>query len=289
MWEYAEAGRIITLRSVYATRCIFCGFQMLRFFAQKFEVGAKRLLAQPSICMQCGWWTVYRVHQGEIAETSGLAESYSGTIGSLKEFDLKDISAPVDEIRKYLLAKKEAIFEVHPRILEQVVCGVFADLGWKARATIYSGDDGVDVILEEPSGASVGVQVKRNKKNRKIEAEQIRSLAGALLINGHTKGIFVTTSSFRKGAHKTAKKFGSIGFPIELVDAEGFLKALGISQVKSFNIDRKRMNSCVLSSGIHIGTGIEKQLTEGENLYDRLPVIKALIRDEFIDLYENRA
>jgi len=103
MWEYGEAGRILTTRSVYAKQCIFCGFEMFRFSAQEFEVGAKRLLAQPSICMECGWWTVYRVHRGQIPETSELAESYSGTIGSLKELDLRDISTPLGEIRKYLI------------------------------------------------------------------------------------------------------------------------------------------------------------------------------------------
>lgn len=88
-----------------------------------------------------------------------------------------------------------SIFEAHPKLFEDVVCSVFRDFGWNARVTACSGDDGIDVVLDGESDSTVGVQVKRYKKEKKIEAEQIRSLAGALLVNGHTKGIFVTTSS----------------------------------------------------------------------------------------------
>ncbi len=143
------------------------------------------------------------MHQGDHPNTPEF-ECYSGAIGCLKELDLTDVSVPLDDVRQYLLAKKDSVYEAHPKLFEDVVCSVFKDFGWDARVTAYSGDDGIDVVLDGHADNTVGVQVKRYKKQNKIEAEQIRSLAGALVVNGHTRGVFVTTSSFRKGAWQTA-------------------------------------------------------------------------------------
>ena len=80
------------------------------------------------------------------------------------------------EVRKYLCAKEESIFNVHPRMFEDMVCSIFKDLGWNARATAYSDDGGIDVILDGRGGATIGVQIKRYKRKRRIEADEIRSL-----------------------------------------------------------------------------------------------------------------
>jgi len=81
---------------------------MVCFPAQKFELGERRLLAQFSICAACGWWSVYRVLQGDNPRTAGI-EGYSGAIGCLKELDLTDVSVPLQEVRQYILAKKEGL------------------------------------------------------------------------------------------------------------------------------------------------------------------------------------
>jgi restriction system protein len=285
MWEYNEAGRLMTIKSVYSDDCIYCQASMFRIPAEKFEVGSKTLFVQLSICQLCGWWSVYRIHQSEYPRTAGIIESHSGTIGCLKELDLSDVSTPLDQVRQYLLAKSESIFDTHPKLFEDVVCSIFKDCGYRARVTAYSGDDGIDVILDSPSGETIGVQVKRYKKERRIEAEQIRSLAGALLVGGHTKGIFVTTSTFRRGARKMANKLSSIGYPMKLIDAERFLNALGIAQINSFEFDRERMISYCLAPGVHLGSGLNKDLTPGEDLRKREIVGSALLGQEFIDLY----
>lgn len=129
MWEYEKAKRLLTIESVYSDNCIFCETPLLNIPAESFEAGIKRLFVQLSICPHCGWWSVFRVHQNEYERTAGIAESYSGTIGCLKELDLKDISAPLDEVRQYLIAKKESVFDAHPKLFEDVVCSMFKDLG----------------------------------------------------------------------------------------------------------------------------------------------------------------
>jgi restriction system protein len=287
MWEYGEAGRLLTISSVGSDDCIYCQTPLLRLPAESFEAGIKRLFVQLSICPHCGWWTVYRVHQNEYERTAGLAEGYSGSIGCLKELDLKDISAPLSEVRQYLLAKKDSAFDAHPKLFEDVVFSMFKDLGWNARVTAYSGDEGVDVILDGPDGSTIGVQVKRYKKERRIEAEQIRSLAGALLQGGHTKGIFITTSRFRKGAERTAHQLTAIGYPIELIDAERFLAALGIAQHNSFELTQDKAVSYLLSPGLHIGTGAHKDFVPGEDLRERPVIVSTLLGSELLDLRDD--
>jgi restriction system protein len=285
MWEYKEVSRIMTIVSVYSDHCIYCQSALLHLPAEKFEVKEKRLLMQISICLQCGWWSLYRIHQGEYRRTAGIIESHSGAIGCLKELDLTDISTPLDEVRQYFLAKKESIYQAHPRLFEDVVSSVFKSFWWKTRVTAYSGDDGIDVILDGKCDCTVGVQVKRYKKERKIEAEQIRSLAGALVLGGHTEGIFVTTSSFRRGAIKTAKEFNGIGHPITLIDAKKFLEALGIAQYKSFELDREKILSYVTKKSEHLGSGLEKEFVPREDLRKRPIVGRIQTSGEFWALH----
>jgi restriction system protein len=149
--------------------------------------------------------------------------------GSLRRLDLSNSELPLEQVRDYLTARFEARFEVHPRVFEDVVASVFRDQGYEARVTAYSNDGGIDVILEYGKESTIGVQVKRYKE--KITVAQIRELTGALVIGGHAKGIFVTTSEFQSGAFSTAAASAYRGFPIELVDAPRFFEELKIAQL----------------------------------------------------------
>jgi restriction system protein len=147
-----------------------------------------------------------------------------------------------------------------------------------------AGDRGIDVILDGCDASTIGVQVKRYKKERRIEAEQIRSLAGALVLGGHTKGIFVATSNYRSGAKRAAEDLTAIGLPIEVINAEGFLKMLGIAQHNSFEFNQDKITSHVLSKGAHIGTGAHKDFVAGEDLRVRPVVIQAFTSSELTEL-----
>ena len=52
---------------------------------------------------------------------------------------------------------------------------------------------------------------------------------GALVLEGHTRGIFVTTSDFQSGAADVAARSAARGIPIELVNAERFLEMLHVT------------------------------------------------------------
>jgi predicted helicase len=95
--------------------------------------------------------------------------------------------------------------------------------------TGYSKDRGIDVFLQKGNEV-IGVQVKRTK--RAIGVEQIVHLAGALVLNSCTRGVFVTTSRFTKDAERTSKEYASKlhTLPIELINSEQFFDALSIAQ-----------------------------------------------------------
>jgi restriction system protein len=135
----------------------------------------------------------------------------------------------VTELRTYLLAKYDDRFKVHPKKYEELVASVFSDFGYKVRVTSFSGDDGIDVFILDGDGNDVvGIQVKRYKK--KIEAEQIRSFAGALMLNGVTNGVFVTASDYRSGAIATSQRYNDKGISILLQDAKAFYDRMRIGQ-----------------------------------------------------------
>jgi restriction system protein len=178
------------------------------------------------VCASCGWWRAEEyVLISHFAGTVDFA--HRGLVSSLRHLDLSDISVPIGDVRAYLLARYQSRFQLHPTLMERTVASVFRDHGYEARVTGRSGDDGIDVILEK-DGSQIGVQGKRYKNS--IQVEQIRSLAGALVLNGLTKGIFVTTSSFQSGAEGTTQRLIKLGYAIELMDADRFYDALGIAQ-----------------------------------------------------------
>lgn len=154
--------------------------------------------------------------------------SYQGNIAQLHNLDLNDVSIPLEEVKNFLIAKYEGRHDLHPRLFKETVASVFRDLGYQARVTAYSGDGGIDVVLDGPDNTEIGVQVKRYKDS--VSVEQIRAFTGALLLGGYTKGIFVTTSRFQSGASKTANLAMVRGIPIELIDANRLYDALRLSQ-----------------------------------------------------------
>jgi len=182
------------------------------------------------VCDSCGWWTVESYVTLEYIGCFRCA--IQGAVGQLKQLDLGDQANPIDEIRTYLMAKYAERFSLDPWKYEEVVASVYADFGYTPRVTARTNDGGVDIMLDGPDDILIGVQVKRYKD--KIGVDQIRSLTGALYLEGMTRGIFVTTSSFTKGAMKAAEQSAFRGVPIELVEATRFYEALDLAQTNRY-------------------------------------------------------
>ncbi len=216
------------------TKCSFCQSPMTELASEYDGVsGYDHWAISFFYCSKCGWRIVQKIED--------TFDSYSDdsllyiASSCLANLDLNDVQTPIQEIKRYLCAKYSDRYNVHPRLFEEVVASVFRGSGYTATVTNYSGDDGIDVFLEK-GRERIGVQVKRYKNS--ISVEQIRSLAGALLLNDVTKGIFVTTSNFQRGVEDTVHRYSKRGYIIELYDGNRFLDALQIS-IKSERPDYK--------------------------------------------------
>jgi restriction system protein len=228
IWQYDSTLPAPHEDDITQDVCAFCHEQMSQLMESVpiSRAGGSRLRA----CPCCGWWTFWRQTRSLFydQDTGRHRWSLYGAAAQLMALDLADLSQGIEEVRRFLIAKYDARFELHPRLFELTVASVFCDLGYETEATAYTADGGIDVILRQPNGSTSGVQVKRVRTS--IEVEQIRALAGALLLGGHTSGIYVTTSRFRSGAVSAATRLRDLAMPVELVDSVRFLEALKITQ-----------------------------------------------------------
>jgi hypothetical protein len=198
--------------------------------------GGEISTSRAAICLRCGWNSAVSLCRSW--DGGWISYMLRGMTASLQELGSQDISLHIYEVKRYLQAHYKDRFRIHPRLFEEVVASVFRDLGFEAVVTGYSNDGGLDIILER-DGQRIGVQVKRYKHLIKIE--QLRSLAGALVLAGLTRGIFVTTSGFQRGAAATRRRLAGRGYRVEFLNAQRFYEALGLGlkpwQPEQFHID----------------------------------------------------
>lgn len=239
VWYYGEQNHWTgDQKAAYAKTCLYCRTMLERDTEDEEKVQlyeeinygmsdqfTTRACAVIGICPACGWWKY-----GLGTYVGGDEPShYEIRMGTLKKLDLSNAEIPLSDVRDYLTAHYESRFDVNPQMFEEVVASIFRDHGYTAHATAYSGDGGIDVILQNSDSTTIGVQVKRYKN--RISVAQIRELTGALVIGGYTRGVFVTTFEFQSGAIGTASASKKRGFPIELVDAHRFFEMLKIAQL----------------------------------------------------------
>lgn len=229
IWKHEETAPTPGV-STLTDRCVYCRRDMRVSRYVPPEEPWRNFTA--AVCNTCGWWTSTRQMLSARYDARYIVHA---STGHLKNLDLTCVDAPMDEVRTYLLAKYSARFSMHWRLFEETVASVFRDLGYYAFLTGRGSDGGIDVILEESGGERVGVQVKRYQDS--ISVEQIRAFTGALVVNGITSGVYVTTSRFQSGVEKTADCSAEAGFPIELIDAERFFAALSITQTEAVASD----------------------------------------------------
>jgi len=227
IWVYQDTHTRPPKEEAQRDDCLFCAERLQELWGE----GHRNLHASLRVCPSCGWWCKFRteVSQGRGGEYFSLW----GTCAQLKQLDIADITTPVDEVRQFLAAKYNDRFTMHPRLFEETVGSVFRSVGFDVDVTGYQGDGGIDVVLRDSSNCTIGVQVKRYRD--KIQVEQIRAFAGALILNDHTRGIFITTSGFTAGSKIAAGVYGAKGLPIELVDAQKFFSALRLAQRSPYN------------------------------------------------------
>jgi restriction system protein len=104
---------------------------------------------------------------------------------------------------------------ISPSAFELLIVDLLVKIGYggsrqeAAQRLRQGADGGIDgVIREDALGLSlIYIQAKRYAEDNVVGAPFIQGFAGALLGNGATKGVFVTTSHFTKAAQAVASDF----------------------------------------------------------------------------------
>jgi restriction system protein len=125
---------------------------------------------------------------------------------------LETAEAAIAEILRTQLL--ERIQELPPAFFERPVVDLIVAMGYGgSRNNVVqklgkSGDEGIDgVVNEDPLGLDVVyVQAKRYAPDNTVGRDRIQQFAGALVGQGASKGVFVTTSSFSSGAVEYARR-----------------------------------------------------------------------------------
>jgi restriction system protein len=150
-------------------------------------------------------------------------------------------------LRGHLL---ERIRELPPSFFERLVVDVIVSMGYGgSRSSVVqrlgkSGDEGIDgVVNEDPLGLDVVyIQAKRYAPDNTIGRERIQQFAGALVGQGASKGVFVTTSTFSRGAIDYASR---VPQRIILVDGNELARLMiqyGVGVRTERTIDIKRID-----------------------------------------------
>ena len=143
-----------------------------------------------------------------------------------------------------------SIMERSPAFFERLVVKLLMKMGYggaledAGKVLGKSGDEGIDgIIREDKLGfSSIYIQAKCWAPERTISRQEIQAFVGALSGQGATKGLFITTARFTKGAELYAR---NPGLNVSLVLVDGDMLAtlmiehnLGVSPQSSYVIKK---------------------------------------------------
>lgn len=170
------------------------------------ELTKKNLEEQPA----------YQQYMQELA----IRNERAGNLPTIDENEPKEISVESiinnqnNEVAIELLNKVQ---QVAPTFFEIIVVDLLVAMGYsgengEAKVTTRTNDGGIDgIINQDPLGTStVYIQAKRYKEENTIGRPAIQSFYGALAAVNADRGVFITTSSFSKGAQDFAKNQGIV-------------------------------------------------------------------------------
>jgi restriction system protein len=150
-------------------------------------------------------------------------------------------------LRTQLLSR---IGELSPAFFERLVVDLIVAMAYGGtrgnvvQALGKSGDEGIDgVVNEDPLGLDVVyIQAKRYAAENTIGRDRIQQFAGALVGRGASKGVFVTTSSFSRGATEYIERLPQRIILIDGKDLTRLMIQYGVGVRTERTIDLKRID-----------------------------------------------
>jgi hypothetical protein len=141
----------------------------------------------------------------------------------------------LDRIAGSLVADPDRLFAGSPIELERIVADVYRAHGFDVRVTGGPGDHGIDAIAVFASMSlpekfaqhlRVGIQVKRYRRDHKVEERELRDFFGAIVAEDLDRGVFVTTSSLTAAAAKYLDERRPVRDRISIVAGDDVIELL---------------------------------------------------------------
>lgn len=157
------------------------------------------------LCSKCGWWE-YNINHIEGISDGDINDINCRAI--LQTYAIADNKIPVETLRNELLAKRDIIYHINDKKMEELVGSVIRDFypGSDVRLCGKTGDGGIDLIVIL-GDAPMAVQVKRRMSPNSIErVETVRAFLGASLLRGYDHLLYVTTADHFTGGPFGARK-----------------------------------------------------------------------------------
>lgn len=141
----------------------------------------------------------------------------------------------------------ESVLGSSPAFFEQLVVDLLLAMGYGSalqdagQAIGQTNDGGIDGYIQEDQLGldTIYIQAKRWAIDNTVGRPQIQAFVGSLMGEGATKGVFITTSSFSKGADEYARNMQNVR--VILIDGQQLAQLMiehnvGVSVEKTYTI-----------------------------------------------------
>jgi len=155
----------------------------------------------------------------EVREAISVVDSYlTAHIGFLPDFRISGLCDSIEILRARYFSKehpRETLLNMKPKEFEKIVKALYENLGYDAKLTKDSYDDGIDIVAHsDKPGKKEKIFIQCKRYNKDIGVEFLRNLLGVVNSEKATKGVLVCSSNFTH----SAKKFADKNPNIELLD-----------------------------------------------------------------------
>jgi hypothetical protein len=194
------------------------------------------ILTETSSCPLCGWHSTWEQDTHGYHNTP-LSEA---TISELRSFELNSAELRMVELGTHLKAHSERLFDLTPSRFEELMTGIFGELGFHAIHTGRSGDGGADIVLFKDAHAPAWgiVECKRYLPSRRVKPEILRALVGAAVDFNVRRAYLVTTGTLTSGLYGKLEDFRAKGYDLDLVHATDILKMLEVYNERLPSLDK---------------------------------------------------
>jgi hypothetical protein len=188
-----------------------------------------------STCPNCGWWYScdYLHCQADFEESfhcdTKLVE------GVLKVCDPNDFTLALDELRRHILRRPDAVRQLSPRAFEELVQSIYRDFfHCEVKYLGGAGDQGIDLVVILGHQRELLLQVKRTRHHTLVDGpEYVRALIGASALRGGQSAHLVTSASrftpATQDVAKRARKLRMHSIDISLVHLDTLMTMMEVS------------------------------------------------------------